>query len=115
MPVPKLPRRTILKGLGGVTVGLPLLEEMLPGGTRVAPVAAAVPVRAFNVFFGLGIPAPFLAAATMAEHEEYEDDFEEEDEAAREDRADAKKRHAEGTRIESRLSTRLIMRLLSRA
>ncbi len=58
MPVPKLPRRTILKGLGGVTVGLPLLEEMLPGGTRAAPAAAAVPVRAFNVFFGLGIPAP---------------------------------------------------------
>ena len=58
MPVPKLPRRTILKGLGGVTVGLPLLEEMLSDRIRAAPATAAVPVRAFNVFFGLGIPAP---------------------------------------------------------
>lgn len=50
-------RRTVLKGLGSVAVGLPLLEEML-----IQPVLAAakpdVPVRAFNVFFGLGIPAP---------------------------------------------------------
>ncbi|MEE3373371.1 MAG: DUF1552 domain-containing protein [Planctomycetota bacterium] len=58
MPAPRLPRRTILKGLGGVTVGLPLLEEMLPGTTVAAATTAAVPVRAFNVFFGLGIPAP---------------------------------------------------------
>jgi hypothetical protein len=52
-----LNRRTLLKGLGGVAIGLPLLEEMI-----VSPVAAAtkvdVPARAFNVFFGLGIPAP---------------------------------------------------------
>ena len=51
-----LSRRTILKGFGSVAIGLPLLEEML------APAAFArqqeVPVRAFNVFFGLGIPAP---------------------------------------------------------
>ncbi len=50
-------RRTILKGVGTVVVGLPFLEEML-----VAPATAAakkaVPTRAFNVFFGLGIPAP---------------------------------------------------------
>lgn len=52
-----LNRRTLLKGFGGVAIGLPLLEEMI-----VSPVAAAtkvdVPARAFNVFFGLGIPAP---------------------------------------------------------
>ncbi len=51
-----LSRRMILKGLGSVAIGLPLLEEML------APSAFArqqeLPVRAFNVFFGLGIPAP---------------------------------------------------------
>ena len=48
-------RRTVLKGLGIVTIGLPLLEEMV----AASPTAArAVPVRAFNVFFGLGIPAP---------------------------------------------------------
>ncbi|TVS11918.1 MAG: hypothetical protein EA424_23165, partial [Planctomycetaceae bacterium] len=49
-------QRTLLKGLGSVTIGLLLLEEVL-----VSPAAAAsetVPVRAFNVFFGLGIPAP---------------------------------------------------------
>ena len=54
-----LSRRTLLKGTGAVTIGLPLLEEML----RPAPVSAKdsrpeIPVRAFNVFFGLGIPAP---------------------------------------------------------
>ena len=43
----------MLKGLGTVAIGLPLLEEML-----VAAQPAVVPVRAFNVFFGLGIPAP---------------------------------------------------------
>jgi len=57
MTTKPLSRRTILKGLGGITVGLPLLEEMLSSPARAA-VPAAVPVRAFNVFFGLGIPAP---------------------------------------------------------
>jgi hypothetical protein len=50
-------RRTVLKGLGTVTIGLPLLEEMLVTNARGA-VVSEVPVRAFNVFFGLGIPAP---------------------------------------------------------
>ena len=53
----QISRRTVLKGIGTVSIALPLLEEM------AAPAAAAaekklVPVRAFNVFFGLGIPAP---------------------------------------------------------
>lgn len=48
-------RRTMLKGLGGITIGLPLLEEMLVAS---AAEKAVIPVRAFNVFFGLGIPAP---------------------------------------------------------
>jgi len=57
MKTDRITRRTILKGLGGITIGLPLLEEMM--GTNVlAARANAVPVRAFNVFFGLGIPAP---------------------------------------------------------
>ncbi len=51
-------RRTMLKGLGSVTIGLPFLEEMLVSTAAAAPVRAAVPIRAFNVFFGLGIPAP---------------------------------------------------------
>ncbi len=68
-------RRTMLrdlglKGLGGVTIGLPLLEEMITASPAAAAAASdtaasdtalsdtAVPVRAFNVFFGLGIPAP---------------------------------------------------------
>ena len=45
-------RRAVLRGVGGIGIGLPLLEEMR------ASASAAVPVRAFNVFFGLGIPAP---------------------------------------------------------
>ena len=50
----RVTRRTVIKGLGGVTIGLPLLEEML----AKADLASPIPVRAFNVFFGLGIPAP---------------------------------------------------------
>ncbi len=50
-------RRSMLKGLGGVTIGLPFLEEMLPKAVAATQVEA-VPTRAFNVFFGLGIPAP---------------------------------------------------------
>ncbi len=45
-------RRTILHGIGSIGIGLPLLEEMQ------AASSARVPVRALNVFFGLGIPAP---------------------------------------------------------
>ncbi|MGI9242104.1 MAG: DUF1552 domain-containing protein [Verrucomicrobiales bacterium] len=59
MSRPPLDRRTVLKSLGGIAIGLPLLEEMLAtGATAATPPAAAVPVRAFNLFFGLGIPAP---------------------------------------------------------
>ncbi|MEM7232380.1 MAG: DUF1552 domain-containing protein [Planctomycetota bacterium] len=56
-----LSRRAVLRGLGGITIGLPLLEEMLVSPLAAkAPAAteAMVPVRAFNVFFGLGIPKP---------------------------------------------------------
>ena len=52
-----LNRRTLLKGLGTVSVGLPLLEEMITANALGAA-PAKVPVRAFNIFFGLGIPAP---------------------------------------------------------
>ena len=52
-----LNRRTLLKGLGTVSVGLPLLEEMITANALGAALAK-VPVRAFNIFFGLGIPAP---------------------------------------------------------
>jgi hypothetical protein len=56
-----LDRRTTLKGLGAVAIGLPLLEEMVasrPLAAATLSAADAVPVRAFNLFFGLGIPAP---------------------------------------------------------
>ncbi|MEX2214219.1 MAG: DUF1552 domain-containing protein [Phycisphaeraceae bacterium] len=61
MPKPSnrtISRRTLLKGLGSITIGLPLLEEMLVSRASAAAAQAVVPVRAFNVFFGLGIPAP---------------------------------------------------------
>lgn len=57
MPSTRISRRTMLRGLGTVTIGLPFLEEMLVPATAAAP-QTAVPVRAFNVFFGLGIPSP---------------------------------------------------------
>ncbi len=53
----RISRRTVLKGAGAVAIGLPLLEEMLVN-TAIAGSAPHVPTRAFNVFFGLGIPAP---------------------------------------------------------
>ena len=49
-----LDRRTVLKNLSAVTIGLPFLEEM----ATAAPSAKQIPIRAFNVFFGLGIPKP---------------------------------------------------------
>ncbi|MDF1753450.1 MAG: DUF1552 domain-containing protein [Verrucomicrobiales bacterium] len=52
-----LSRRTLLRGAGGIAIGLPLLEEMMIGSAFAAE-KAGIPVRAFNVFFGLGIPAP---------------------------------------------------------
>ncbi len=45
-----------LRGVGAVAIGLPLLEEMMLSSAAAA--TADVPVRAFNIFFGLGIPAP---------------------------------------------------------
>ena len=38
-------------------IGLPLLEEMMLSSAVASP-TAEVPVRALNVFFGLGVPAP---------------------------------------------------------
>jgi hypothetical protein len=57
MKTGNITRRTMLKGLGTITVGLPFLEEMM-AATPAKAAASAVPVRAFNVFFGLGIPTP---------------------------------------------------------
>ena len=59
MPVTRISRRTMLRGTGTATIGFPLLEEMISTPAHAAP--AAAPVRAFNVFFGLGIPAPLQA------------------------------------------------------
>ncbi len=59
MRQPTLSRRTLLKGIGSVAIGLPLLEEM--AASPIPSSSAKVPVRAFNVFFGLGIPAPLQA------------------------------------------------------
>ena len=50
-------RRTLLRGLGGIAIGLPVLEEMMVSSAGAAT-AKGIPARAFNVFFGLGIPAP---------------------------------------------------------
>lgn len=57
MTKPRINRRTMLKSVGAATIGLPLLEEMI-GSTAMGAAANEVPTRAFNVFFGLGIPAP---------------------------------------------------------
>lgn len=51
-------RRMALKGVGGICVGMPFFEEMALRAASAPAAAGAVPSRAFNVFFGLGIPAP---------------------------------------------------------
>jgi len=52
-------RRMMLRGGAGVLIGLPLIEEMMAeNASAAADSTTEVPVRAFNVFFGLGIPAP---------------------------------------------------------
>ena len=53
----QLHRRTFLRGIGTIGIGLPFLEEMLPSASAAAG-RKAIPARAFNVFFGLGIPKP---------------------------------------------------------
>ena len=53
----RISRRTLLKGVGSATIGLPLLDEMILS-TATGAIKEDVPVRAFNVFFGLGVPAP---------------------------------------------------------
>lgn len=57
MSQPIINRRMMLKGVGAATIGLPLLEEMMLSGATAA-VSHNAPIRAFNVFFGLGIPSP---------------------------------------------------------
>lgn len=47
----------MLKWLGSIGMGLSLMEEMLTTRVMCNP-NPEVQVRAFNVFFGLGIPAP---------------------------------------------------------
>ncbi len=40
-----LSRRTVLRGMGGVSVGLPLLDAMIPAGTALAKTDAARKLR----------------------------------------------------------------------
>ena len=53
-------RRAALKGLGTISIALPLLEEWsFPTlSARSNTSNGDIPVRSFNLFFGLGIPAP---------------------------------------------------------
>ena len=53
----QISRRTVLRGAGTIAIGLPLLEEMLLS-SGLSATAQNIPVRAFNVFFGLGVPKP---------------------------------------------------------
>lgn len=48
-----LPRRTFLRGAGGVLVALPFLEEMRPRSVRAQD--AEPPMRLITLFFGLGV------------------------------------------------------------
>ena len=56
MKSPHISRRTVLRGAGASLIALPLLEEMRRSEAAQSD-ESGIPVRAFNVFFGLGIPA----------------------------------------------------------
>jgi len=47
-----IPRRALLRGAGGLAIGLPWLEAMLP--KRASAQAAAVPLRTFFIYFPTG-------------------------------------------------------------
>ncbi len=57
MKMTRINRRMMLKSVAGATIGLPLLEEMVLSAEKGTP-GKEVPTRAFNLFFGLGIPSP---------------------------------------------------------
>jgi hypothetical protein len=48
-PIVPLPRRAFLRGLGGVALGLPFLESLVPSGAQAQQ---AQPIQRFGVFFG---------------------------------------------------------------
>jgi hypothetical protein len=52
-------RRSLLRGAGGVAIGLPFLDAMR--SRSVWGAEGDAPIRAFNVFFGLGYPMPLQA------------------------------------------------------
>jgi len=54
-----LGRRTFLRGAGTVAIGLPFVDAMTT--TSLYAAMPEPPVRAFNVFFGLGFPTPLQA------------------------------------------------------
>ncbi len=54
-----MPRRTFLRGAGTIAVGLPFLGAMQ--SNSVWGRGDDVPIRAFNLFFGLGCPTPLQA------------------------------------------------------
>lgn len=58
---PRLTRRAVLRGAGGVVIGLPLLPELLPRAR--AERDESIPCRLFTMSFGLG-----LSAQMQAEH-----------------------------------------------
>ena len=51
-----LDRRTFLRGAGTVAIALPFLDAMR--ASNVLAATPAPPLRAFNLFFGLGFPTP---------------------------------------------------------
>ncbi|MEL6543695.1 MAG: DUF1552 domain-containing protein, partial [Myxococcota bacterium] len=65
-----LNRRTLLKGAGTILVGFPFLEEMIASTAHGA--TGPVPTRAFNVFFGLGIPTPLHSEGFAGVFEPFE-------------------------------------------
>lgn len=52
-------RRTMLRGAGSIAIGLPLVDAMR--STSAFAALPEPPTRAFNLFFGLGMPAPLQA------------------------------------------------------
>lgn len=71
--MPRVNRRIILTGLGGVTLGLPFLESLRPRGASLAQAAGEVPDDTFAVFFrqGCGVGSAQQTLETGSEPEQF--------------------------------------------
>lgn len=66
-----LPRRTVLRGIGGTVIALPFLDAMVPALTAQSQTAAARPLRFGAVYWPHGTLPANWAPKTVAANFEF--------------------------------------------